>query len=249
MSSFQILTQAQINSLRTGGKILRACLDHTAAAVRPGITTKELDRIAETFILSHPGATPAFKGYHNFPASICTSVNDECVHGIPGDRILNEGDIVAIDGGVTYGGIYTDSCITVGVGIITPKVRTFLAESEQALETACALVAPGVHVGDLSSTIEKYLTDHGYQPVNGLTGHGLGTDLHQFPDIPNRGKAGSGPALLPNVAIAIEPITSMGGSGIKDAEDGWTIKTADGALSAHFEHTILVTAGGYEVIA
>ncbi len=249
MSSFQILTQAQIVSLRKGGKILRGCLDHTAKAVRPGITTGELDKIAEQFIISHDGATPAFKGYRGFPASICASVNEECVHGIPGKRVLNDGDIVSIDCGVIVGGIYTDACVTVPVGNVSPEVKTFLAVSEEALKAACKLVAPGVKVGDISSTIQKYLESRGYTPVNGLTGHGLGTELHRFPDIPNSGRAGTGPALPANIAIAIEPITSMGGASIREADDGWTISTADGSLSGHFEHTLLVTPQGYEMIA
>ncbi len=217
--------------------------------MKPGITTGELDRIAEEFIRSHDGATPAFKGYNGFTGTICASVNDECVHGIPGKRVLNDGDIIAIDCGVICNGIYTDACVSVGVGTVRPDVQTFLQVSQEALEEACALVRPGVKVGDLSSTIQKYLETRGYSPVKGLTGHGLGTTLHQFPDIPNSGRAGTGPALPANIAIAIEPITAMGGAGIKDGDDGWTIFTADGSLSAHFEHTILVTHDGHEIIA
>ena len=247
--SFQIFTSSEIAALRKGGQILRGCLEETAKHVRPGVTTAELDRIAEEYIRSHDGAQPAFKGYNGFPATLCTSVNDQCVHGIPGPRVLEEGDIVGLDGGVIYGKLYTDACITVPVGAIKPEVKKFLEISEQALEKACALVAPGTRIGDISSVIQKFLEEHGYTPVNGLTGHGLGTTLHQFPDVPNAGKAGSGPALPKHTIIAIEPITSMGKPNIREEDDGWTIATADGSLSAHFEHTVLVTPEGYEILA
>lgn len=249
MSRFQIFTQDEIADLRIAGKILRECLQLVSSKVREGISTAELDDIAEQFIRSHKGATPAFKGYHNYPATLCTSINDECVHGIPGSRKLKNGDIVSLDGGVIYGGLYTDACVTVPVGEIPQDVQTFLQVSKESLEAACALVQPGARIGDISSCIEQYLVEHGYQPVRNLTGHGLGTTLHQFPDIPNRGKKGTGPALPKYTIIAIEPITSMGGDGIRDGEDGWTICTADGSLSAHFEHTILVTPEGHEILA
>lgn len=232
-----------------GGKVLRECLIETAGHVKPGITTGELDAVAEEFIRSHKGATPAFKGYHNFPATICASVNDQCVHGIPGSRVLNDGDIIAIDCGVVYGKLYTDACVSVAVGSVSQDVQDFLTASEAALEAACRIVAAGVSVGDISSTIQKYVEGHGYSCVNGLTGHGLGTDLHQFPDIPNVGKAGTGPKLPTNTIIAIEPITSMGKPNIREEGDGWTIATDDGSLSAHFEHTVLVTKDGCEILA
>ena len=249
MSSFQIFTPEQIESLRIGGRILRECLQATGEKVGPGVTTLELDVFAEQFITENKGARPAFKGYHNFPGTLCTSINDQCVHGIPGPRALKDGDIVSLDGGVIYGDLYTDSCITVAVGSIPADLEQFLVISEQALERACGIVAPGVRVGDISSTIQKFVEEHGYSCVNGLTGHGLGTDLHQFPDIPNVGKAGTGPKLPVNTIIAIEPITAMGKPNIREDGDGWTICTADGSLSAHFEHTVLVTEEGYELIA
>jgi methionyl aminopeptidase len=249
MSSFQIFTQDQIALLRKGGQILRQCLVHTAEHVKPGITTLELDAIAEEYIRSHAGARPAFKGYHGFPATLCTSVNEECVHGIPGARVLQEGDIVSLDGGVIYGELYTDACITVGVGTISKEVDAFLRSTSDALEAACAIVAPGIRIGDISATIQQYVEERGYSCVNGLTGHGLGDTLHQFPDIPNSGKKGTGPALPKYTLIAIEPITSMGRPQIKEGSDGWTISTADRSLSGHFEHTVLVTPDGHEIIA
>ncbi len=249
MSTFQLFSPAQIESLRRAGKILRECLDMTAAAVRPGITTGELDRLAEEFILSHKGAKPGFKGYHGYPATLCTSVNDECVHGIPGSRVLKDGDIIALDGGVIVDGLNTDACISVGVGPISDELKKFLSVSNEALEIACALVRPGTRIGDISHAIQKHVERHGYSCVRGLTGHGLGTDLHQFPDIPNTGKAGTGPVLPPHTLIAIEPITSMGADGIRDSDDGWTILTKDGSRSAHFEHTVLLTEEGSEILA
>lgn len=249
MSSFQIFTAEEIANLRKGGKILRDCLLETAKHVKPGVTTGHLDSIAEAFIRSHEGATPAFKGYHGFPATLCTSVNEECVHGIPGPRTLNDGDIVSLDCGVILGGLYTDACLTVPVGTISADVQTFLRVSEEALENVCRIVAPGVKVGDISFAIQSYVEEHGYSCVNGLTGHGLGTTLHQFPDVPNVGKRGTGPKLPPNTIIAIEPITAVGRPEIREEADGWTITTKDRSLSAHFEHTVLVTEAGYEILA
>ncbi len=249
MASFQIFSAEQIVSLRKGGKILRDCLTQTAARVRPGVTTADLNAFAEEFITSHAGALPAFKGYNNFPATLCTSVNEQCVHGIPGARILQEGDIISLDCGVIYDKLYTDACVTVPVGEIAGPTQRFLEMSQQALEHACAIVAPGLRIGDLSSTIQTFVEEHGYSCVNGLTGHGLGSTLHQFPDVPNTGKRGSGPALPVSTIIAIEPITAIGRPEIHEEDDGWTIRTADGSLSAHFEHTVLVTPTGVEILA
>ena len=249
MSGFQIFTPAEIDSVRRAGKVLAACLQHCASVVKPGMTTRELDAIAEEFILSHDGATPAFKGYRNYPATLCTSVNDECVHGLPGDRVLREGDIIGIDCGVKVDGFYTDACVTVGIGRIAPETQKFLDVSKAALDKAVSIVRPNLFVGDISAAIQEHVEGHGYTCVNGLTGHGLGKTLHQFPDIPNRGEKGSGPRLPAWTVIAIEPITSMGGPEIKDSTDGWTIATKDGSLSAHFEHTVLVSVNGHEILA
>lgn len=249
MSQFQIFTPAEIASLRKAGKILAECLRHVGSKVTPGITTMELDRIAEDFILSHDGARPAFNGYRNYPFTLCTSVNDECVHGLPSERVLKEGDIIALDGGVIVDDLYTDACISVGVGRIDPTIQKFLKVTEETLEQACAMIAPGAHIGDLSSLIQNNIEAHGYSCVQALTGHGLGKTLHQFPDIPNVGQKGTGPVLPAWTLVAIEPITSMGEGQIREADDGWTISTRDGSLSAHFEHTVLTTENGHEIIA
>ncbi|MBI3331575.1 type I methionyl aminopeptidase [Candidatus Peregrinibacteria bacterium] len=249
MSKFQIFTPGEINSMRKAGKILRDCLLHTAKYVKPGITTLELDAIAEEFIRLHEGATPAFKGYRNYPFTLCTSVNDQCVHGLPSKRALKDGDIVALDCGVMVDRLYTDACISVGVGKVAPATETFLRESKAALDHAVAIIKPGVRIGDISSIIQTYVEGKGYSCMQALTGHGLGYSLHQFPDIPNLGKAGTGPVLPVNTVIAVEPITSMGEGAIRDEGDGWTISTKDGSLSAHYEHTVLVTEGGHEILA
>ena len=248
MPSCQIFTEEEIASLRRGGEILRECLQHVAKAVKPGITTGELDKMAEAFIAERGGKS-AFKGYHGFPATLCISVNEECVHGIPGPRVLKEGDIVSLDGGVLYDDLYTDACVSVGVGRISPQAQKLLHVTEDALNRAVALVKAGVKVGDLSSLIQKTVESAGFKCIPALTGHGLGDTLHQFPDVPNVGKAGTGPILPPNTIIAIEPIVSAGSPEILQGEDGWTLSVKDGALSAHFEHTVLLTPQGCDIIA
>lgn len=249
MPSFQIFTPEEIASVRRGGKILRACLEHVSALVKPGIKTIQLDQAAEEFIRSHMDAEPAFYGYHGYPSTLCTSVNEECVHGLPGDKVLKEGDIISIDCGVLYDGLYTDACVSVPVGRISQQAQRLLNSTQKALDVAVALIAAGVRTGDLSSAIQRSVEDDGFTIVRPLTGHGLGKNLHQFPDIPNFGKAGTGPVLPANTVIAIEPIVSVSSKEIRELSDRWTIVTADGSLSAHYEHTILVLDEGCEVLA
>lgn len=249
MPQCQIYTDEEIASLRTGGKILRSCLDHVAALVRPGIMTGELDRAAEAFIRDH-GAGPAFKGYKGFPATLCASVNEECVHGIPGKRVLREGDIISLDCGVLFDHLYTDACVTVPVGRIVDDAQNLVRVTEEALIEAMRVVRGGVKVGDISSVIQRTAERGGCHPVRSLTGHGVGRGLHLFPDIPNSGRAGTGPVLPTGTVIAIEPIFSLGSPNVRcRQDDGWTLVIADGALSAHSEHTILVQERGYEVLA
>ncbi len=246
---FQIFTPKQIASLRTGGAILRDCLQHTAKHVKAGITTGELDRIAEEFILER-GGKPAFKGYHGFPATLCISVNDEVVHGIPGPRVIAEGDIVSLDGGVIYDKLYTDSCVTVSAGRLDAEMQTFLDVCSTALEDVVrTTVKKGARIGDISSFVQRRIEAAGYTIVKQLTGHGLGNTLHQFPDVPNFGTAGEGPELPKNTLIAIEPIACLGSPHITTDDDQWTIRTADGSWACHFEHTVLVTDNGCEIIA
>lgn len=248
MSSFQLFNEQERESLRRNGKILRGCLEHVASLVRPGISTKDLDKAGETYIRDH-GGVPGFKGYNDYPSSLCLSVNEECVHGLPGKRILKDGDILSIDGGVILDGLNTDACITVPVGSISSEAKRLLRATQEALDRAVELVRPGTRVGDLSSAIQKSIEGSGCTPVEDLTGHGLGTHLHQFPEIPNRGRRGSGAVLPAWTLIAIEPIVTLGNGVIRQLQDGWTIITADGTLAAHCEHTILTTENGMEIIA
>ncbi|MDD5040967.1 MAG: type I methionyl aminopeptidase [Candidatus Peribacteraceae bacterium] len=247
MPRFQIFNEEEIASLRKGGRILHDCLEHVAALVEPGVTTGFLDSMAETFIRDHGGIL-GFKGYQGFPATLCTSVNDVCVHGIPGLQELKEGDIISIDCGVILDGLNTDACITVPVGVISPQAQSLMETSAEALKQAIAVVKAGTHVGDISATVERVARSRGFAPIRALTGHGLGTTLHQYPDIPNVGTAKTGPVLPAMTLIAIEPIISAGSDAIAEGDDGWAIYAKDHALIAHFEHTLLVRDGGNEVL-
>lgn len=248
--TFQLFSPAQIDSLRRGGAILRDCLAHVSSLVKPGLSTLDLDLEAEDFILSK-GGIPAFKGYHGFKGTLCTSINDAVVHGIPSKRdILKDGDIISLDGGVILDGLYTDSCVSVPVGTVEKKTLDFMAYVSDTLEAVIReVVRPGARIGDISSFIEKRLRAGGYRAVRELTGHGLGDTLHQFPDVPNVGRAGTGPVLPVGTMIAIEPIAVMGSEAVFTADDGWTVLTKDESLACHFEHSILITEAGYEVVA
>lgn len=248
MPTIHTFGKGEIDSFKKAAKILRECLAMLPSHVKPGVTTLELDAIAEKFIREHSGK-PAFKGYHGFPFTLCTSINEECVHGMPSDRELEEGDIVSLDCGVIVDGLYTDACVTVGVGHIDADATHLLDVTQRALSSAVDIIKAGTRVGDISAMIEKTAKAGGCMPVKSLTGHGLGHDLHGYPDIPNSGLAGNGPVLPAGTVIAVEPIISLGGPDVISMKDGWTIATADGSLSAHFEHTILVLDGGCEVLA
>ncbi len=246
----QIFDAKQQDSLRHGGAILRDCLKYVAGLVKPGISTLELDAAAEEFIVSR-GGVPAFKGYHGFPGTLCTSVNDQVVHGIPSaGPLLKIGDIISLDGGVIFDNLYTDACVTVGVGEIDPKIRSFLVFVSETLENVIGeVVKAGAKVGDISSFIEKSLQRGGFGVVRTLTGHGLGDTLHQFPDVPNVGKAGTGFTLPVGTMIAIEPIATMGRPDVYTARDNWTVLTKDKSVACHFEHSILITESGPEIVA
>jgi len=235
--------------MREGGAILKEVLEAMEHAVRPGISTYELDAMAEKIINAHPGAKPGFKGYRGYPATLCTSVNSEVVHGIPSpDRILKEGNIVGVDCGVYYKGFYTDACRTFIVGSAKPEVSHFVKVTKKALQEAVKAVKAGAHVGDISAAIQKTLEMYDFSPVVECTGHGVGRHLHEAPEILNVGKRGTGPELLPGMVLAIEPISSMGTGEVRTLDDGWTIVTADDALSAHFENSVAVTEKGCEII-
>lgn len=246
--SIQILTAKQQDAARRAGAILLECLEMLPEHIKPGLTTGQLDAIAEEFIRSR-GGRPAFKGYQGFTGSLCISVNEECVHGVPGSRVLEEGDIVSTDCGVLLDGINTDACRTFAVGNVSEEAQHLLDVTSGALAAAVPVIKAGVHSGDISATIQQYIEKNGLKPVQSLTGHGLGTTLHQPPDIPNIGTAGTGMVIPAGALIAVEPIVSTGSNRIREADDGWTLSIADNGLSAHFEHTLLVTEEGCEVLA
>jgi methionyl aminopeptidase len=216
-------------------------------AIQPGITTKELDRIAEKVIRGF-GATPSFKGYNGFPGSICTSVNDELVHGIPGSRVLNEGDIISLDIGACYDGYHGDSAWTYGVGEISPEAERLLTVTEESLYKGLEQAKPGARLGDISHAIQKHAEDAGFSIVREYVGHGIGQNLHEAPSIPNYGLPGKGPRLKPGMTLAIEPMVNAGKRFVRTLADNWTVVTTDGSLCAHFEHTIAITDEGHEIL-
>jgi methionyl aminopeptidase len=248
MPRFEFYTPDEIIALRESGKVLRTCLEHVASLVRPGVTTGELDAAAEAFIRAH-GGVPAFKGYNGYPSTLCTSVNEECVHGMPGKRVLQEGDIVSLDGGVKLKNMITDACITVPVGRIDAKAQHVIRVAEEALAAGIREVRAGARVGQISAAIQAIVEKAGYTPIPALTGHGVGRAVHLYPDVPNRGRPDDGPALPDGTVIAIEPIVAVGKGDVIQLADGWTMVTADGSLSTHAEHTVLVTLKGCEILA
>jgi methionyl aminopeptidase len=247
-SNIPIKTPEEIEIMKKGGAILKKVLDEIGKSVRSGISTYELDKIAEEIIRDH-GASPAFKGYKGFPATLCVSINEEVVHGIPKrDRVLQEGDIIGIDCGVLYQGLYTDACLTFMIGQAAPEVQNFVKTTKKALDKSIKQVRPGNHIGDISAVIQKTLECEKYSPVVECTGHGVGRNLHEPPEILNIGHKNTGPKIKTGMVFAIEPISAMGAGQVMTAEDNWTVITADRSLSAHFEHTVVVTEKGCEVI-
>ena len=236
--------------MRHAGMILTKTLDLLEKSVKAGMSTKELDLMAENFILSHEGCTPGFKGYRGFTGSICTSLNEEAVHGIPSEkRIIKEGDIIGIDCGVYYKGLHTDACRTVIIGEVAPEVRNFVKVTKESLQRGVKQIKPGGRIGDISAAIQETLERYDYGIVIDCTGHGVGHNLHEPPEIMNAGEKGTGEVMQPGMVLAIEPISAMGDGDIETADDDWTLYTVDGSLSAHFEQTVLVTETGYEILA
>lgn len=248
MPSIQTFTPAQIESFRRGGKILRACLEMLRGKAVAGVTTGELDSWAEAFIREQSGE-PAFKGYGGFPATLCTSINEECVHGIPGDRILKDGDIVSLDCGVRYEELVTDACITVPVGRVSDDALHVMDVTQAALDRAVEVLRAGIHVGDLSHAIEEVVRAGKCKVIKPLTGHGLGASVHHYPDIPNFGKRGAGPVFPVGTVVAVEPIVALLDDDVRQLADGWTLVTENGSLCSHSEYTLLVTEQGCEIIA
>lgn len=245
----QIKSSREIEIMARGGEILAATVALLENSVRPGMTTMELDKIADDFIRSHPGATPAFKGLYNFPASICTSINQEIVHGIPSKkRVLEEGDIVSIDIGVQLEGYYTDSATTVPVGGVDAEAKRLLDVTRAALAAGIAAATAENHIGDIGAAVQAVVEGAGFSVVRDLVGHGIGVGFHEDPQVPNYGKPKRGVRLQPGLTIAIEPMVNVGKPGTRTMPDRWTVVSVDGTRSAHFEHTIAITENGPRVL-
>lgn len=242
-----IKTEDEIQAMREGGKILAKILHELALQAKTGMTTEELNAKAEMMMAKH-NVIPSFKGYRGFPAALCTSINEEIVHGIPGRRALKDGDILSIDCGVFYKGLHTDSAVTILIGNAKPDVREFVYAAQKALEKAFDIIRPGIYTGDIGFTIQHYVESRGYSIVRDFLGHGIGQALHEKPEVPNFGKKGKGALLAPGMTIAIEPIIAMGSRFCKTLGDNWTAVTQDGKVACQIEHTILITPNGFEVL-
>jgi len=242
-------TPEEIDAIARGGAIIAGLLEHVQAEVRPGVSTEDLDRFCDDYIRGHDGAVPAFKGLYGFPGSVCVSINEEVVHGIPSSaRVLTDGDIVSIDVGVRLDGWCSDSAWTFPVGEIDADVRRLLDVTEGSLSAAIEAAVSGNHVGDIGAAVMGVVDGTGFGIIRDLVGHGVGRDVHEEPQVPNVGRAGFGPLLREGMVVAIEPMLSAGTPNIRTLDDGWTVITADRAMSAHFEHTVAVTAGGPRVL-
>ncbi len=239
--------QREIDLMREAGRIVALVHQKMAEVIRPGITTLELNAIAEKIILDH-GAKPSFKNYNGFPASICTSINEQIVHGIPSKYALKEGDIISIDVGACYKGYHGDSAWTYAVGNISDEAKRVMEATKGSLFAGLAMVRPGNRLSDISHAVEVYLKEHGCTTPLEYTGHGVGSALHEDPAVPNYGAPGRGPRLVEGMTLAIEPMGHGGKADIHILEDHWTAITEDGSLAAHYEHSIVVTKDGYEIL-
>ena len=242
LKSFQ-----EIQLMREAGKIVGEVLELMEKSVSPGVTTARLDSMAEKMIRKH-GAEPAFLGYNNFPASICASINNEVVHGIPSLRRLKEGDIISIDVGVYRNGYYGDAAATFGVGTISPEAQNLIDVTQRSLQKAIEQLQKGNRLSDLSHAVQAYVEKHSMSVVRSYVGHGIGKQMHEEPQVPNFGLPGRGPLLQPGIVLAIEPMVNAGNWEVKVLDDQWTVVTSDGSLSAHFEHTVALGENGPEIL-
>ena len=240
-------SKREIDLMRKAGEIVALAHQAVAEVIRPGITTGELDRIVEKVIRDHQ-ATPSFKGYNGFPAAICASVNEVLVHGFPSKYALREGDIISVDIGACYKGYHGDSAWTYAVGEVSEEAKHLMDVTKQSLYEGLKMVKAGVHLSDISNTIGEYVYSYGYSVPYEYTGHGIGANLHEDPAIPNYGPKGKGPILKAGMTLAIEPMVHRGKPFTKVLDDDWTVVTKDGSLAAHYEHTVLVTEEGYEIL-
>jgi methionyl aminopeptidase len=238
----------EVEGIRAAARLVASTLDLLGREVRPGVTTAELDRLAEEWIRGH-GGRPAFKGYRGFPASICPSINEEVVHAIPGPRELREGDIIGIDVGVEMNGFYGDAARTFSVGEVPADVRRLLEVTREALMKGIAQAHAGKRVGDISHAIQSHAERHGFSVVRALVGHGTGREMHEEPQVPNYGPPDRGLRLMAGQVLAIEPMVNLGGPDVTTRDDGWTVVTKDGSLSAHFEHTVAVGTEGPDILS
>ena len=243
----ELKSEREIRIIRENGRIVGLTLNYLKEKIKPGIKTIELDRLAEEFILKK-NAIPAFKGYRGYPGNICTSVNNEVVHGIPGEKVLTEGGIISVDIGVLKDGFYADGAWTFPVGEISNQNKRLLEVTLKSLEAGISQAQLGNRLGDISSAVQSTAEKNGYSVVRDLTGHGIGRHMHEDPPVPNFGSPGTGLLLKPGMVFAIEPMVNAGGYQIKTLEDNWTVVTLDGSLSAHFEHTIAITNNGPEIL-
>ncbi len=240
-------SKREIELLKEAGHIVYLTHQYLRPHIKAGIKTKELDRLAEEFIRSK-GATPSFKGYEGFPSTLCISINDEVVHGFPSDRVLQDGDIISIDIGACYKGYHGDSAWTYTVGKVSDDAKYLLEHTEKALYEGIKQAKVGNRIGDISYAVEKYATEHNLGVVKELVGHGVGTSVHESPDVPNYGTKGTGPKIRDGMVIAIEPMLTLGSPDIYVEDNDWTVKTEDSSLSAHFEHTIAITNEGVIIL-
>ncbi len=241
-------SEEEILLLKESSLLVGKTLGEVALHLKPGVSTKYIDDIAETYIRDH-GAVPGFKGYNGFPATLCISVNDEVVHGIPGSKIIKEGDVVSVDCGVKKNGYFGDYAYTFIIGEVDEKTKKLVEITKESLYKGIEQAVPNNTVGDIGHAVQLHVERHGFSVVRDLVGHGIGRNLHEKPSVPNYGRKGKGAPLLENMTICIEPMINLGGKNVKQDRDGWTIRTKDGKVSAHFEHMVVVRSGGAEVIS
>jgi methionyl aminopeptidase len=239
----ELKTQAELEKMKKAGEIAGTVLHEVGKQVRAGVTTKELDRLAEKLIRK-AGAIPTFIGYHGYPSSICVSINEEVVHGMPSDRVIKEGDIVSVDIGATFDGYVGDTAYTFLVEPVSVEARKLVQATKESLDAAIEMMKPGKRLGDIGAAVQKFVEAKGYGVVRDFVGHGIGRQMHESPAVPNYGDAGSGMRLETGLVLAIEPMVTQGSHDVNVLKDGWTVVTKDGSLAAHFEHTVAVTDNG-----
>ncbi len=247
MGGIELKSPSELEIMRQAGRIVSGLLKLMEKEAKPGVSTQKLDEIAEKFVRSQ-GAEPAFKGYYGYPATICASINDEVVHGIPGKRILNDGDIIGVDVGVILKGYFSDAARTFAIGTVDAESQKLIRVTREAMMRGIAQAVEGNRISDISAAVQAYAEKEGFSVVREYVGHGIGRNLHEDPQVPNYGKPGEGPKLVTGMALAIEPMINAGSHEVKVLADGWTVVTRDGKRSAHFEQTIFITKTKPEIV-